>query len=36
MLIIISYSIPSLDLSDVNDSDRKPPPSAKQYHGSSR
>jgi hypothetical protein len=36
MKIIICYSIPSLDLSDVTESDRRPPPSAKQYHGSSR
>ncbi|CAF0934666.1 unnamed protein product [Rotaria sp. Silwood1] len=28
--------IPSLDLSNVNDSDRQPPHSAKQYHGSAR
>lgn len=33
---LISSSIPTLDLSDVNDSDRRPPPSAKQYQGSSR
>jgi hypothetical protein len=36
MIIIILHSIPSLDLSNVTDSDRQPPPSAKQYHGSAR
>ncbi|CAF0781352.1 unnamed protein product [Adineta steineri] len=28
--------IPSLDLTDVSDSDRQPPPSARQYNGSAR